>query len=158
MASKKSASFTKRSAARLAAVQAIYQLEQTQGVASQIIQEFLTYRLGQTIDEDQYIAADPAYFTQLVEGTAGLQEELDERITLSLREGWSFERLESILRAILRVGACELKLMPYIPTPVILNEYIDLTHAFFSAKEPAFVNGTLERLAKELRPSAQKQI
>lgn len=151
-ASRQSRHSQNRSAARLAAVQALYQMEQSGSDAHQVMQEFITYRLGKPSDADFSFEADQPYFSELLKGTSLHQDALDQHIKSALSAGWSLDRLESVVRAILRVGAYELQEMTHIPTPIILNEYIDITHAFFKGKEPAFVNGVLHRLASHFRP------
>lgn len=147
-----------RSAARLAAVQALYQIEQSGSGVHHVLQEFITYRLGKISDADFSFPADQSYFAELLEGTALHQDALDQHIISVLSAGWTLDRLESVVRSILRVGAYELQHMNHIPTPILLNEYVDITHAFFKDKEPAFVNAVLQRLASRFRPGESEKM
>lgn len=140
-----------RSAARLGAVQALYQIELADSEPAAIAQEFIDHRLGQTYEGVDYAAADAAFFRDLVTGTADNRAALDERIAGALAADWPFDRLESVMRAILRAGAYELAFRPDVPTKAIINEYVNVAHAFFGGAEPGFINGVLDRLAREIR-------
>jgi N utilization substance protein B len=142
----------KRSLARLAAVQALYQIDLSGGEPAPVIAEFRKHRLGREIDGDQYGEADAALFADIVEGTSSRQAELDRALSAALTPEWPLERLETVLRAILRAGAYELSARRDVPARVAISEYLDIAHAFFSGKEPGLVNGVLDRLAHELRP------
>lgn len=143
-----------RSAARLGAVQALYQAELSQTAPSLLISEFLDHRLGKELEGERYKAADKAFFGDLVEGVSSRGSEIDEALTAALPSNWPLERLENLVRAILRCGAYELIARPDVPTPVVINEYVDVAHAFFAEGEPAFVNGVLDTVARRARPSA----
>jgi len=141
-----------RAAARLAAVQALYQVEQSDSADPRlVVEEFRSHRLGKEVGGDLYAAADSELFSDLVLGTVERQAEIDAHLTGALVETWPLHRLDSVLRAILRVATYELLARPDIPTKVIINEYVDIAHAFDGAGEPALVNGVLDRLARELR-------
>ena len=140
-----------RSSARLAAVQALYQIESNNAKSVIVIREFLNHRLGQIIDEDQYKSADEAFFEDVVSGVDKRLEEIDTHIVDSLSDGWTLERIESVARAVLRAGSYEILARPDVPTSVIINEYVDVTKAFFDDSTPAFVNGVLDRIAKTTR-------
>lgn len=141
-----------RAAARLGAVQALYQVEQSDSADPRlVVEEFRSHRLGKEVGGDLYAAADSELFSDLVLGTVERQAEIDAHLTGALVETWPLHRLDSVLRAILRVATYELLARPDIPTKVIINEYVDIAHAFDGAGEPALVNGVLDRLAKELR-------
>lgn len=141
-----------RSAARLAAVQALWQLEQNpSGEPARVAAEFRAHRLGQVVEGEHYARADAELFEDLVTGAAARRAEIDARLVARLDAGWPLERLDSVLRAILRAGAYELMARPDIPTAVVIDEYIDIAHAFFEGQEPRFANGVLDRLARELR-------
>src|SRR5581483_1146002 len=142
----------KRSVARLAAVQALYQMEVTGAPAATVIAEFTTHRLGKEIDGDRYAEADRRFFTELVGGLAERREEIDRMLSASLPPEWPLERLERVLRAILRLGAFELFGRSDVPARVAINEYLEIAHAFFAEKEPGLVNGVLDRIAHLLRP------
>ena len=132
-----------RRAARLAAVQALYQLEMNEATTQQVIAEFQTLRLAADADRD--------LFADVVAGTMTRLPELDAEIGRLLAEGWSFERLERVLRAILRAGTYELLVRLDVPPRVAINEYVEIAHSFFGGREPNLVNGLLDRLAKERR-------
>ena len=141
-----------RSAARLGAVQALYQLElDPDADADAVVAEFEAHRLGKEIEGALYARADRALFADIVRGVTVRREEIDGLLEAVLAAGWPLERLESVLRAILRAGTYELLARPDIPTAVIINEYVDVAHAFFDDAEPGFANGVLDRLAKEIR-------
>jgi N utilization substance protein B len=146
----------KRSVARLAAVQALYQIDLSGAIPDTVIAEFLKHRLGRDIDGDNYGEADTTLFADIVAGTVALQADLDHAISGVLTPDWPLERLETVLRAVLRAGAYELKARADVPARVAINEYIDIAHAFFSGKEPGMVNGVLDRLAQVLRPGDVK--
>ena len=142
----------RRSVARLAAVQAIYQLELNPGVDPEsVVREFARHRFGHEIDGDQYGEADPALFSDIVRGVAADQERLDATISAVLTEEWPLARLDSVLRAILRAGAYELVHRGDVPPRVSISEYTAVAHAFFVGKEPGFANGVLDRLGRSLR-------
>jgi transcription antitermination protein NusB len=142
-----------RSAARLAAIQALYQVEIT-GVAGKIATaEFVKHYLGREIDGDEYLPADEALFREVVSGTLAQQAELDPLIAALLTPDWPLDRLEVILRAILRPAAFELSARIETPARVLITEYVDIAHAFFSGKEPGLINGVLDRLARQCRPA-----
>lgn len=143
----------RRSAARLAAVQALYQIELGQVASETVIGEFVRFRIGQELDGDIYVTADPTLFSDIVRGVSARREELDTALAEGLDRQWGLERMEAILRAILRAGTWELLgNLPAAPH-IIINDYIDVTHSFFSGKEPGMVNGVLDRLARILRPA-----
>jgi transcription antitermination protein NusB len=142
----------RRSVARLAAVQALYQLELNQAIDPEpVLREFARHRFGQEIDGDRYGEVDPALFSDIVRGVMSDQERLDDAIATVLTEEWPLRRLDSVLRAILRAGAYELVHRHDVPPRVSINEYTTIAHAFFVGKEPGFANGVLDRLARTLR-------
>ncbi len=154
---------TARRAARLAAVQALYQMEFTGTSARLAIAEFVRHRMGATADptaEEGEGAAleapDRLLFAAIVEGVKARGAELDTMIGSALSGEWKVERLEVILRAILRAGAFEIFARPDTPAPIIINDYVDVAHAFFSQKEPGLVNAVLDRLARQLRPEMEE--
>ena len=147
---------SRRSAARLAAVQALYQAELTGAPVAEIVAEFVGYRLGREIDGANYVEADPEFFADLVRGAIERREEIDGLITGALVEGWPLERLDSTLRAMLRAGTWELLARPDVPARVVITEYVDIAHAFFQGSKPGFVNGVLDRLGHVLRPGELK--
>lgn len=147
---------TRRSVARLSAVQALYQIEITQSDPETVLREFLKHRLERPGGggEEEIPLADPdaELFTDLVRGVSARREDLDGMITAALTKDWTVDRLESVLRAALRSGAYELLARPDVPARVIISEYVDIAHAFFSGPEPGLVNGVLDRIARPLRP------
>lgn len=142
-----------RSAARLAAVQALYQMDMTGIDLNEVIAEFETHRLGKEIEGCQYAAAEAAFFRDLVEGVVHEQLKIDPFIDEQLAEGWRLTRVDSILRAILRAGAYEILKRNDVPARVIISEYVDIAHAFFGENEPKVVNGILDRLGHKSRPN-----
>jgi transcription antitermination protein NusB len=142
----------RRSVARLAAVQALYQLEANPEVeAAAVVREFARHRFGEEIDGDRLAEADPALFADIVRGVTDDQERLDAELSAALTEEWPLSRLDSVLRAILRAGAYELAHRRDVPPRVSLKEYTVIAHAFFTGKEPGLANGVLNRLAHALR-------
>jgi N utilization substance protein B len=141
-----------RSAARLAAVQALYQMDMTGIDLNEVMAEFEAHRLGQEVEGEQYCEAEAAFFRELVEGVVREQRQLDPLIDQQLAEGWRLTRVDSILRAILRSGAFELFMRGDVPARVVITEYVDIAHAFFGDDEPKVVNGILDRLARKVRP------
>jgi transcription antitermination protein NusB len=143
----------KRSASRLGAVQALYQVEMTGITPNVVVVEYVKHRLGQEIDGDTFLPADAILFEELVQGTVGRQGELDALITPALAVEWPLDRLEMILRAILRVASFELAHRIDVPVKVVITEYVDIAHAFFAGKEPGLINGVLDKLGRQLRPT-----
>ena len=140
------------SAARLAAVQALYQMDIAGDGIEDVVAEFLTHRLADWTEDGQSIDADTDLFATLTRGAGARRDDIDALIVGALAEGWTIERLELLLRAVLRVGTFELMARPETPAKVVIDEYIDVAHAFFGKGPPGFVNGVLDRLAHDLRP------
>ena len=140
-----------RSAARLAAVQALYQQEMEGTPLARLIAEFHDHRLGATIEDAQYHTAERDFFDDIVTGTQARRAEIDGLISQRLAEGWALERLDRPMRAILRAGAYELIARPDVPVATVITEYVDVAHAFFDKRESGFVNGLLDAIAKEAR-------
>lgn len=140
-----------RSAARLAAVQALYQLEMEATPMASLLDEFHMHRLGAEIEEEQYLEADVAFFDDVVRGVAARREEIDGRLADRLAQGWSIARLDRTMLQILRAGAYELLARPDISVSIVINEYLDVAHAFFDAREAKFVNGLLDAIARDVR-------
>lgn len=132
-------------------VQALYQMDMSGIDLNEVVSEFETHRLGQEIEGDQYNKAEAVFFRDLVEGVVREQRKLDPLIDEQLAEGWRLNRVDSILRAILRAGTYELALRDDVPARVVISEYIDIAHAFFGDEEPRVVNGILDRLAHKVR-------
>lgn len=141
----------KRGVARLAAVQALYQMDVAGTGVLEVVAEYESFRLGKEVDGTQYLDADPQWFRAIVAGVVESQLQLDPLIHQALTEDWPLSRLDSTLRAILRAGAWELKTRKDVPTAVIVSEYVDIAKAFYTEEEPKLVNAVLDRLAFELR-------
>ena len=137
--------------ARLAAVQALYQLEIGGGSPEKIVHEFLQHRLEEEVDGVSLGELSAPLFGRLVREVSHHREELDDMLTAVIAEGWAVERLETLLRAILRAGLYELAYAQDVPARAVVSEYVDLAHSFFVEKEPALVNGMLDALARQLR-------
>jgi N utilization substance protein B len=140
-----------RSAARLAAVQALYQQEMEGTPTPQLLHEFHQHRFGETIDDVTLIDAEMDYFDDLVRGVTARAAEIDGKIAGRLAEGWKLERLDRAMRAILRAGTYELLARPDVTVGTVIDEYLDVAHAFFAEKDVKFVNGLLDSLAKDVR-------
>lgn len=141
-----------RSAARLAAVQALYQMEMTEASWQSVRQEFETYRIGAEIEGAQYREADVGHFRALLEGVVARQAEIDKLTDAALVERWPLGKVDPTLRAIFRAGGFELIAMPDVPFKVVINEYVDIAQAFFpNRQEPRFVNAVLDHMAKKTR-------
>jgi N utilization substance protein B len=145
-----------RSAARLAAVQALYQQEMEGTPTARLLKEFHDHRLGATIEDAQYHAAERDFFDNIVTGTHARRAEIDGLISQRLAEGWTLERLDRPMRALLRAGAYELIARPDVPVASVITEYVDVAHAFFDKRESGFVNGLLDAIAKEARQTSAK--
>lgn len=142
----------RRSVARLAAVQALYQLEaNSEADPRSVVGEFVRHRFGQEIEGDRLGEADPELFADIVCGATDDLERLDTEISAVLTEGWPLPRLDSVLRAILRAGAYELMHRRDVPPRVSLSEYTAIAYAFFTGKEPGLANGVLDKLGRTLR-------
>lgn len=147
-----SGSAARLSAARLAAVQALYQIDMTGVEPDAVVREFLSERRGARLGEEgPVVEFDRALLPELVHGVARNRAELDAMIGSLLVEGWSLDRIERVMAAILRAGAYELMHRPGTPARVVISEYVDMAHAFFQGKEISMVNGVLDRLARILR-------
>jgi N utilization substance protein B len=142
-----------RGAARLAAVQALYQMDLGGTTLPEVIAEFETYRLGKEVDGDQYRDADQAFFRDIVAGVVRDQMKLDPAIDQTLAAGWPLGRIDATLRAVLRCGAFELANRPDVPSRVVISEYVDVAKAFFEDDAPGVVNAVLDGLARTLRPA-----
>ena len=142
---------TARSAARLAAVQALYQQEMEKTPLPKLLREFHHHRLGATIEDVEYADAEVDFFDDLVKGVDARREELDALIAARLAEDWSLTRLDKPMRQILRAGAYELLARIDVPTATVISEYVDVAKAFYNKREAGFVNGLLDAIAKDAR-------
>ncbi|QXQ06984.1 transcription antitermination factor NusB [Sphingosinicellaceae bacterium] len=140
-----------RSAARLAAVQALYQREMSGGSVPALLHEFHRHRLGATIEDAEYREADVDFFNDLVSGSVAREAELDTLISAALAEGWAIDRLDRPMRALLRSGVYELVARPDVPAAAVVDEYVDVAHAFYEAREAGFVNALLDTVARRVR-------
>ncbi len=140
-----------RSAARLAAVQALYQLHMDKISIARLLAEFHAHRLGAEIEDVQYAEAEVDFFDDLVSGTAARRDEIDALIESKLGEQWKLTRLDKTMLQILRAGTYELIARPDVPTATVISEYVDVAHAFFDEKDAKFANGLLDALAREKR-------
>lgn len=139
-----------RRQARLSAVQALYQMEVTGAKSKAVVFEFLNHRFGFD-DEPGMVAADEAFFEDLVEGVIRQQDEIDQALDIQLPETWPLRRLDMTLRALMRVGVYEIMQRPDVPGKVVINEYVTLASDFFNGKEPNMVNAVLDKIAKQVR-------
>ena len=144
-----------RSAARLAAVQALYQLEMTGADWRAVVREFDQHRLGQEIEGVQYRDADRSHFRRTVEIAVSNQAEIDQLTDRALVQRWPLGRIDSILRALFRAAGAEIVGRDEIPARVVIGEYLDVASAFFGpGKVVGFVNGVLDHMVREARPDA----
>jgi N utilization substance protein B len=152
---------TRRRAARFGAVQALYQIELSGADAENVIAEFERHRLNDLLEPldiaDQAPRVDRAWFADVTRGAWRMAPELDPVIEATLATGWSLIRAGFLLRAFLRAGAFELAAHPDVPANVVVNEYVELAHAFLNRDDAGFVNAVLDRLASKLRPEPPAQ-
>lgn len=141
----------RRGASRLAAVQALYQMDIAGTGLNEILAEFESHWLGREVEGEQYLPAEAAFFRDVVTGFVGEQRRLDPVIDTALAAGWPLKRVETILRAVLRAGAYELDKRLDIPARVIVSEYVGVAHAFVDKQETGMVNAVLDQLARRLR-------
>jgi N utilization substance protein B len=137
-----------RTRARLAAVQALYQMDLTQRDLSVVLDEFVSHRFS---TEEIYAGADQSFFRDIASGVAHAQAQIDSEVAAHLAEGWRLSRIDSILRAILRSGVFEIRERRDVPARVIINEYVEIARDFFGGEEPGVVNGVLDRVARKRR-------
>ena len=147
----------KRGAARLAAVQALYQMDVGGTGLLETTTEYEQFRLGSEIDGAQYREADAAWFRSILSGVVSHQKSIDPIINRALPEDWPLSRLDSTLRAILRAGAFELAHRPDVPSAVVVSEYVDVASAFYEDQEPGLVNGALDRIARQIRQTPDRK-
>ena len=142
----------RRAGARLAAVQALYQMEQTGESAKAVIREFMEDRLGFGPDEEPVEEADPDLFKSVLAATVEHQSRIDEAILKRLSKGWKLARLDATTRAILRAATAEQIAHAELSRTVIIDEYVSLAHDFFDKTEANFVNAVLDNIARDIRP------
>jgi transcription antitermination protein NusB len=141
----------KRGAARLAAVQALYQMDLAGTGLNEIFAEFESHWLGGEVEGAQYRPAESAFFRDIVSGVVREQSRLDPQIDAALARGWPLKRIEALLRAVLRAGAYELGFRRDVPARVVMSEYVDVASSFVEEEETGMVNAVLDQLARQLR-------
>lgn len=140
-----------RSVARLAAVQALYQMEVSGVGVDAVVREFSEHRFDRDVDGQQMAAADETFFAELAKGVVAKQGEVDQAIVKRLASGWRLERLDATARAVLRAGAFELIHRRDVPTEVVIDEYVEIAKSFFEGPEAGFINGALDAIARDAR-------
>jgi N utilization substance protein B len=140
-----------RSVARLAAVQALYQMEVSGAGVEAVVREFADHRFDRDLEGATMAQADEGFFADLVRGVVGNQKDIDPAIVARLATGWRLERIDATARAILRAGAYELIHRADTPVEVVIDEYVDIAKSFFEGPEPGFVNGALDAIARHVR-------
>ncbi len=140
-----------RTASRVAAVQALYQMDMAGTDLNAVIDEFVRLRFPRSPGDEAAAGADATFFNDLLRGVVRRQRDIDPLVDQQLAEGWRLTRIDAIVRAILRAGVFELMDRPDVPARVVINEYINVAHSFFSEDEPKVVNGVLDKLGRRLR-------
>ena len=140
-----------RTVARLAAVQALYQMELGGQGVDTVVDEFRNHRFDADLDGEPLAEADEAWFAEVVQGVVAGQKAIDTAVVARLASGWRIERLDATLRALLRAGAWELREKPEVPREIVIDEYVELAKAFFDAAEAKFVNAALDGVARDAR-------
>ncbi|MGU3542831.1 transcription antitermination factor NusB [Methylobacterium sp. A52T] len=141
-----------RSGARLAVVQALYEMDVSGKGVLDALAEFEAFWIGQEVDGIAHPPAETAFFRDLLRGTVEEQRAIDPKLNQALAQGWPLRRIEIVLRAILRAGAYELMFRRDVPAAAAISEYVDVAHSFYTADEPGLVNAVLDRVAREVRP------
>jgi transcription antitermination protein NusB len=140
-----------RSAARLAAVQALYQMDMEKIGLARLLDEFHSHRLGEEIEDARIAKAEQSFFDDVVSGVDARRAEIDSLIAANLGEQWKLSRIDKTMLQILRAGTYELLARADVSTSTVINEYLDVAHAFFDGKDAKFVNGLLDAVAREKR-------
>ena len=143
-----------RSVSRLAAVQALYQMEVSGAGVDAVVREFSEHRFDRAVEDTegaQLAQADETFFADLVKGVVSKQAIIDPAIVRRLASGWKLERLDATARAVLRAGAYELMNRPDVPTEVVIDEYVEIAKSFFEGPEAGFINGALDAIARDAR-------
>jgi N utilization substance protein B len=142
---------SRRQAARLAAVQALYQWQEGQHGPAEIVEQFLNVRTSETGEGGMRRDADRPLFKDVVEGTVANKDDLEQIVSAALAQGWTWARIDRLVRAILLAGAYELVHRKDVPARVAINEYVEIAHAFYDQGEPNFVNSVLDRVGRQTR-------
>lgn len=143
----------KRGLARLAAVQALYQMDLSEGRLADIVAEYENMRIGQIVDGEEYLDADIGWFRGIVSGVVSEQKKIDPMIHQTLPDDWPLSRIDTLMRSVMRSGVFELMKRKDVPAKVVITEYLDVAKAFFDSDEPKLINGVLDKIARELRES-----
>jgi len=141
----------RRGAARLAAVQALYQMDIAGAGLNDIFAEFESHWLGNEVEGERYLPAEAAFFRDVVSGVVRDQAKLDPLIDDALSKGWPLKRIDAILRAVLRAGSYELEHRKDVPGRVVVSEYVDVAHAFVEKDETGMINAVLDQIARQFR-------
>ena len=141
----------RRGAARLAAVQALYQMDIAGAGLNDIFAEFESHWLGNEVEGDTYLPAEAAFFRDVVSGVVRDQTKLDPLVDDALAKGWPLKRIDAIIRAVMRAGAYELEHRKDVPARVVVTEYVDVANAFVDREETGMVNAVLDQLARRFR-------
>jgi N utilization substance protein B len=147
----------RRGAARLAAVQALYQMDLAATPINEALAQFESHWIGREVEGEEYLPAEAAHFRAVVKGVVADQRRLDPMIDEALSKGWPLKRIETVLRAILRAGAYELDQKPDVPARVVVAEYVDVANAFVDREETGMINAVLDQLARQLRAGEFEQ-
>ncbi len=150
---KKPATIGPRSGARIAVVQALYDMDISGKGVLDALAEFETFWIGREIDGIAHPPAEPGFFRDLLRGTVEEQRAIDPELDQALAQGWPLRRIETVLRAILRAGAYELMFRPDVPARAAISEYVDVAHSFYTGDEPGLVNAVLDKVARQVRPA-----
>ncbi len=140
-----------RTVARLAAVQALYQMEIAGAGVEAVVREFSDHRFDGDLEGERLAEADEAFFAEVVRGVVEHQAVIDRAVARRLASGWRLERLDATLRAILRAGAFELAHRPDVPLEVAIDEYVEIGKSFFEGPEPGVINGVLDGIGRDAR-------
>jgi len=148
---KQASSANKRGAARLSAVQALYQMDISGAGIAETVSEYEQLRIGQEVDGEEYLEADLAWFRGIVAGVVNEQKVLDPIIHKKLPKDWPLSRIDMLLRSIMRCGAFELVSRKDVPARVVIAEYLEIAKAFYEAEEPRLVNAVLDSIGRDVR-------
>lgn len=140
-----------RTGARLAVVQALYEMEISGKGLTEVLAEFEAHWIGREVDGVAHPPADPDFFRQLLRGVIAEQRSIDPHLDRALIKGWPLKRIESVLRAMLRAGAYEVLFRRDVPARSAISEYVDVAHSFYTGDEPGLVNAVLDRVARDVR-------